>query len=185
MNKENNHWVSRWDFQVGGRKRRGRQETRAFGTWTVGGQDVAINDLWEFRFNMAYKIRSLVVAPCDWVPIDSELGLCGVFLHVVAWLGSREIGTVTKLGFARSVPLKALGILRHGAGVAMTHQWELSKLGGWRDFWSSESVTTRWEQASQPTWAYQSSMNYIFFFFTISCNRLTRCEVQSVGLFQA
>ena len=28
------------------------------------------------------------------------------------------------------LPQKAMGIWEHGAGVAMTHQWELSELGG-------------------------------------------------------
>jgi hypothetical protein len=35
-----------------------------------------------------------------------------------------------KHGFARSTPQKAMGIWKRGAGVAMTHQWELSELGG-------------------------------------------------------
>ena len=35
-------------------------------------------------------------------PIDSELSLCGVFLHVVTQLGSREKGMAAKHGFARS-----------------------------------------------------------------------------------
>jgi hypothetical protein len=26
MNKETNHWVSRWDFRVGGRKKRGGED---------------------------------------------------------------------------------------------------------------------------------------------------------------
>lgn len=31
MNKETNHWMSRWAFQVGERKRRGRRGIWAFG----------------------------------------------------------------------------------------------------------------------------------------------------------
>jgi hypothetical protein len=45
-------------------------------------------------------------------------------------LGSREKGMEAKHGFARSTPQKAMGIWKRGAGVAMTHQWELSELGG-------------------------------------------------------
>jgi hypothetical protein len=37
---------------------------------------------------------------------------------------------VAKHGFARSVPQKAVGILKNRVGVVVTHQWELSKLGG-------------------------------------------------------
>ena len=33
-------------------------------------------------------------------------------------------------GFARSVSQKAMGILERGFGVVVTHQWELSELGG-------------------------------------------------------
>ena len=62
--------------------------------------------------------------------VDSELNLCGVFLHAGAQLGSREKGMVAKHGFARSVPQKAVGILKNRVGVVVTHQWELSKLGG-------------------------------------------------------
>ena len=32
--------------------------------------------------------------------------------------------------FARCVPQKAMGVLKHGAGMVGTHQWELSELGG-------------------------------------------------------
>ena len=41
-----------------------------------------------FRFNKAYKIRILVVAPRDGVTIISELSLCCVFLHAAARLSS-------------------------------------------------------------------------------------------------
>jgi hypothetical protein len=36
---------------------------------------------------------------------------------------------VTKHGFARSTPQKAMGILKHEDGVVVTRQWEFSKLG--------------------------------------------------------
>lgn len=48
------------------------------------------------------------------LPVDSELSLCGVFLHVATQLGSREKGTVAKCGLARSTPQKAVGIWRAG-----------------------------------------------------------------------
>ena len=84
-----------------------------------------------FRFNMVYKIRILVAVPSDWVTIDSELSLCGVFLYAVAWLGSREKGiAAAHCRFPRSAPQKAMGVLKHEAGVVATCQWELSKLGG-------------------------------------------------------
>jgi hypothetical protein len=35
-------------------------------------------------------MRMLIVAASNWVILDPELGLCGVFLHAVAQLGSRE-----------------------------------------------------------------------------------------------
>jgi hypothetical protein len=78
---------------------------------------------------MAYKIRILVVAPRDWVTIVFELSLCGVFLHTAVQLGSREKGTA-KRGYAWYAPQKAVGVLKHGAGVVTTSQWELSELGG-------------------------------------------------------
>jgi hypothetical protein len=49
---------------------------------------------------------------------------------VAAQLGSREKGMVVKCGFARSVPQKAVGILKCGVGVVVTHQWDLSELVG-------------------------------------------------------
>ena len=55
-----------------------------------------------FIFNMAYKIRILVVVPSNLITIDSELSLCGVFLHVPAQLGSREKCMVAKHGIARN-----------------------------------------------------------------------------------
>jgi hypothetical protein len=45
-------------------------------------------------------------------------------------LGSREKDLAAKCGFARSTPQKAMGIWKRGAGVVMTHQWELIELGG-------------------------------------------------------
>jgi hypothetical protein len=63
------------------------------------------------------------------VTVVSELSLCFVFLHAVAHLGSREKGMAAKCGFNRCAT-KAIGVLKHGAGMVVTHQWELSKLGG-------------------------------------------------------
>jgi hypothetical protein len=54
----------------------------------------------KFRFNIAYKIRILVVAPRDLVTIVSELSLCGVSLLARTQLGSREKGIAAKHGFA-------------------------------------------------------------------------------------
>jgi hypothetical protein len=68
-----------------------------------------------FRFIMAYKIRILVVAPRDWVTIDSEL--CVVF-------------SLTRRQLYQMCTTKAMGGLKHGAGMVATHQWEFSKLGG-------------------------------------------------------
>lgn len=45
-------------------------------------------------------------------------------------LGSREKGRVAKHGFAKSTPQKAVRILKHAVGMVVTHQWELSELGG-------------------------------------------------------
>ena len=81
-----------------------------------------------FRFNKAYKIRILVAAPSDRVALVSELNLCCIFLHTAACLGSREKGTAAKCGFA-DVHHNAVGILKHGAGVVVTHQRELIELG--------------------------------------------------------
>ena len=69
VSKETNHWTSRRDFQVGGRKRRGRRETGTFGKGqgedkTILGLD-GLQDFRRFIFNMAYKIRILVVVPRD------------------------------------------------------------------------------------------------------------------------
>jgi hypothetical protein len=57
-----------------------------------------------FRFNVAYKIRILIVVPSNRVTIDSELSLCGVFLNFVVLLSSREKGTVAKHEFAEVHP---------------------------------------------------------------------------------
>jgi hypothetical protein len=89
---------------------------------------------------MAYKIRILVDVPSDWVTIDSELSLCGVFLHAAVQAGSREKGTAAKCGFARSALQKATGILKYGAGVVTTCQRKLSKLGGEiSEYWVREA----------------------------------------------
>ena len=65
----------------------------------------------------------IVVMPSDGVTIVSELSLCGIFLHVVFQLGSREKDAEAKCGFAHWG-------LEHGAGMAVTCQWKHSKLGG-------------------------------------------------------
>ena len=49
---------------------------------------------------MAYKIRILLVAPKDSVILISELNLCGIFLHLVTRLASREKDMVAKHGYA-------------------------------------------------------------------------------------
>jgi hypothetical protein len=43
MIKENNHWASRRDFQVGGRKRKRLERDMGFWTGTGRGQDVTIS----------------------------------------------------------------------------------------------------------------------------------------------
>ena len=67
-----------------------------------------------------------MLSPVIELPVNSELSLCCVLLHVVPQLGSREKGAVAKHGFA---PQKAMGIWKRGTGVVATCQWELSKLG--------------------------------------------------------
>ena len=100
----------------------------------LGGESTRIGH-WRIKFNVAYNIRILVVAPRDLVIIVSELSLCDVFHHAVVQLGSREKSTAAKHGFARCV--QAVGVLKHGAGVVATRQWELTS---WVErFWSSES----------------------------------------------
>jgi hypothetical protein len=74
---------------------------------------------------MAHKIRILDAEPSDWVTIVSELSLCGVFLHMAAWLGSREKGMLAKCGFACCAPQKAMGVLKDGAGVVETQHGNL------------------------------------------------------------
>jgi hypothetical protein len=68
----------------------------------------------EFRFNKACKIRILVAVPNDWVTTVSELGLCGVFLHTAAHLGSSENGSVAKRGFDWGTPQRLWGIWSTG-----------------------------------------------------------------------
>lgn len=63
--------------------------------------------------------------PAIELSIVSKLSLCGVFLHAAAQLGPREKGMAAKHGFARCVSEKAMGVLKHGAGVVVTGQWEL------------------------------------------------------------
>jgi len=58
--------------------------------------------------------------PAVELPVDSKLSLCGVFLHAVTQLGSREKGTAAKRGFARSAAQLAVEIWKHGVGVAVT-----------------------------------------------------------------
>ena len=45
-------------------------------------------------------------------------------------LGSREKGTGSKSWVCQMCTTKAMGDLKHRAGVVMTCQWELSELGG-------------------------------------------------------
>ena len=49
------------------------------------------------------------------------------FMEQLNWVPERK---VQRCGFARSTPQEAVGIWKHGAGVVVTHQWELYKLGG-------------------------------------------------------
>jgi hypothetical protein len=46
VNKGANHWVSRWVFRVGQRKRGSRRELGAFWMEIVTGQDVATRVFW-------------------------------------------------------------------------------------------------------------------------------------------
>jgi hypothetical protein len=71
-------------------------------------------------------------------------------------------GMVAKHGFARSAPQKAMGILKHEAGVVVTGQWELRESGGKmvREFPKDENKT-------QQCLARDS----IKIFFNISCHR--------------
>jgi hypothetical protein len=82
------------------------------------------------RFNKAYEIRILVVAPNDWITVISELSLCCVFLHVVVCPGSREKGTVTQRGFAWGAPRRLWEIWN---GPPPGGSWGV----GWRCFGSS------------------------------------------------
>lgn len=60
-------------------------------------------------------------------------------------LGSREKGRVAKHGFAKSTPQKAVRILKHAVGMVVTHQWELSELGGKILELESESLHKNWK----------------------------------------
>ena len=56
---------------------------------------------------------------------------------------------VAKCGFARCAPQRpGVGVSKHGAGVVMIHQWELSKLGGDVLGAPGQRVSTRQEQVS-------------------------------------
>lgn len=65
----------------------------------------------------------LVLHPVIELLVDSKPRFCGVFLHMATQQRSREKGT--KYGFARSVPQKAMGIWKRGAGVTATHYGNL------------------------------------------------------------
>jgi hypothetical protein len=82
-----------------------------------------------FRFNKAYKIRILIATPSNWVTVASDLSLCCVFLYMVARLGSREKGMCAKVWVCQMCTTKAMGDLKHGVGVVVTHQWKFSELG--------------------------------------------------------
>ena len=63
--------------------------------------------------------------PAIELPVDSELSLCGAFLHArLSWVPERS--TEAKHGFARSAPQKAMGIWKRGAGMATTHHGNLA-----------------------------------------------------------
>jgi hypothetical protein len=67
--------VSRWDFRIGWRKRGSRRELGPFGQGYHGDKCLRVSPVSMvgpsgfasagFRFNKAYKIRILVVAPSD------------------------------------------------------------------------------------------------------------------------
>jgi hypothetical protein len=121
-------WMSRWNFQVGWRKRGSRREIGAFWMEKVKGQVVATS-VSHFQWRIFQDSpsedldliwltgRILVVVPSDWATIFSELSLCGVFLHMVVRLGFREKGMVTKCGVARCAPQQAVGVLKYEAWV--------------------------------------------------------------------
>ena len=45
------------------------------------------------------------------------------------WVPEKK-GMAAKHGFAKNVPQKAMGTLKHVIGVIVTYQWELDELGG-------------------------------------------------------
>jgi hypothetical protein len=59
MNKDTNHWASRWDFRVGQRKRGSRREIGTFWKGTVRGQDVATSVSW-FRWQILVDDLDLI-----------------------------------------------------------------------------------------------------------------------------
>jgi hypothetical protein len=63
--------------------------------------------------------------PAFVLPVNSELGFCAVFLHPAPQLGSRKKGTMTKHGFVRSAPQKAMGIWKRGDRITVTHRGNL------------------------------------------------------------
>jgi hypothetical protein len=75
MNKGANHWASGWDFCVGEGKRGSRREVfldgdnvrkrYSYECLPVSMADLSAFTTRGFRFNKAYKIRILVVAPSD------------------------------------------------------------------------------------------------------------------------
>jgi hypothetical protein len=77
MNKGANHWVSRWDFWVGWRKRGRRREALLYEDsmrtscecLLVSMVDLSGFATRGFRFNKAYKIRILVVCPATELPL--------------------------------------------------------------------------------------------------------------------
>lgn len=80
--------------------------------------------------------------PATELPVDPELSVCGVFLHVVT---QRERYSVKVWVYKKCTP-KGHG--KHGAGVVTTCKWELSILGGEiLELWSeSQEIRT-----GQPT----------------------------------
>ena len=100
----------------------------------------------ELYLGQLIKLWCLLLCRTIELPVDSELSLCGVFLHATTQLGSREKGMATKYEFVRSTPQKAVGIWKNGAGIAVTHQWKLSRQV--ERFWSlgQRWAVTTWGQ---------------------------------------
>ena len=64
------------------------------------------------------------------LPVDSELSLCGVFPLRGDSTGSQRERYCGKALVCKKYTQKVPGNLKHGAGIIVTHQWELSKPGG-------------------------------------------------------